>query len=136
MYNQYLKVQPTKKGMGVFTTVDIPANVPIIEITGKVYTESELPDPTDSVITQVGPNIYIGRSGTIDDFIDHSCNPNCLIHCIGNRAIIYSMHVITAGNEITFDYSTSSTDTLDSWNMKCQCRNPNCRKVISGFQYL
>lgn len=136
MYNQYLKVQPTKTGSGVFTTVDIPANVPIIEITGQIYIYEQLPDPNDQVVTQVGPNIYIGRSGTIDDHIAHSCNPNSLLHCVGNRAIIYSMYVIKAGNEITFDYSTSSNESLDSWKMHCKCGDPNCRKVISGFQYL
>jgi hypothetical protein len=46
------------------------------------------------------------------------------------------MYVIRAGSEITFDYSTSSTDTLDKWQMNCNCGAVNCRKVISGLQYL
>lgn len=136
MYNQYLKVKPSKWGVGVFTSVEIPANVPIIEVTGQVYTEDKLPDPNDPALIQVGPYIYIGPSGTIDDYIGHSCNPNCLLHIGGKRAIVYSMYVIKAGSEITFDYSTSSTDTLDKWQMNCQCGEYNCRKVISGLHYL
>lgn len=136
MYNEYLKVLPCKNGKGVFTTVDIPANVPIIEVTGTVYAEKDLPDPNHPALLQVGPNIFIGPSGTTDDYINHSCNPNCLLHIVGNRAIVYSMYVIKAGNELTFDYSTSSTDTHDKWKMECNCEDYNCRGVISGYQYL
>lgn len=136
MYNQYLKIKPTKRGFGVFTTVTIPADTPIIEFTGDVKPYSQLSDPNDSEILQVGPDLYICRSGSIDDAIAHSCNPNCLIHCVGSRAIVYSMYVINAGSELTFDYSSSSNETTESWKMDCQCGQPNCRKVISGFQYL
>jgi hypothetical protein len=136
MYNQYLTVKTGKNGAGVFTSVEIPAGVPIIEVTGQVYAEEKLPDPNDPALIQVGPNIYIGPSGTIDDYIGHSCNPNCLLRAVGSRAIIHSMYVIRAGSEITFDYSTSSTDTLDKWQMNCNCGSVNCRKVISGLQYL
>jgi hypothetical protein len=136
MYNKHLVVKPNKTGVGVFTTVEIPAGEPIIEVTGQVYTEEKLPDPNDPALIQIGPNIFIGPSGTIDDFIGHSCSPNCLLRAVGNRAIIYSMYVIRANTEITFDYSTSSTDTLDKWQMNCNCGAFNCRRVISGYQYL
>ena len=136
MFNQFLKIQLTKTGRGLFTSVDIPADTPIIEITGDVLIYENLPDANDQVITQVGPNIYIGRSGTIDDAIAHSCSPNCLLHCVGNRAILYSMYFIKAGSEITFDYSASSNESKESWAMHCKCGESNCRKIISGFQYL
>ncbi len=54
----------------------------------------------------------------------------------GNRAILYSRFLITSDSEITFDYSTTSTDTPDTWKMDCQCRSPNCRRIISGFPAL
>ena len=136
MYNNYLKVKPSKTGAGVFTSIEIPANVPVIEITGDVFTEDKLPDPNHPALIQIGTNVFIGPSGTVDDYINHSCNPNCLLHIVGNRAIIYSMYVIKAGSEITFDYSTSSTDTLDKWQMECKCGSFNCRKIISGLHYL
>jgi hypothetical protein len=46
------------------------------------------------------------------------------------------LHVIKAGTEITFDYSTSSTDSMDEWKMACLCGSINCRKEISGYHYL
>jgi hypothetical protein len=136
MYNQYLKVKPCKTGMGVFTEVEIPANVPIIEVTGNLYTEETMPDPNHPALLQVGPNLFIGPSGDTDDYINHSCNPNCTTHIVGNRAMLYSLYVINAGTELTFDYSTSSTDSLEKWSMSCSCGSQNCRKVISGFHLL
>lgn len=136
MYNQHLKVKPCKSGNGIFTDIQIPANVPIMEVVGTIYAEHNLPDPNHPALLQVGPNIFIGPSGGTDDYINHSCNPNCRMHVAGSRAIIFSLYVIKAGAELTFDYSTTSTDTLDKWQMKCNCGEPNCRKIISGFQYL
>lgn len=138
MYKQYLKVQPTKAGIGkgIFTTVEIPANVPILEITGNLYTEANTPDPSEPALLQVGPDLFIGPSGDVDDYVNHSCNPNCMMHIVGNRAILYSLYVIPAGAELTFDYSTSSTDSLEKWSMNCLCGSSNCRKVISGFHLL
>jgi len=135
MYNQYLEVKPSKSGFGVFTKIDIPANVPVMEFTGDKIPKDKLNiDPSQYL--QVGAERFIGPSGALDDNINHSCDPNCLVHVVGNRAILYSMHVLTKGMELTFDYSTTSTDTLDNWKMDCKCGSYICRKVISGYQYL
>lgn len=137
MYDQYLEIKQSKTGKGMFTKTQIPADTPIKEFTGKVFTADELPHDS-SIFLQISPNLYIGPIGTVKgvDYINHSCNPNCYIHVVGSRAILYSMYVIQSGSELTFDYSTTSTDTLDSWKMDCRCGYNKCRKVISGFQYL
>lgn|SRR5574337_24833 len=138
MYAQYLKVQPTKnKGKGIFTTAKIPANTPIMEITGPLLTAKDITLETDPAsYLQIGPDTYLGLSGAVDDYINHSCDPNCKLQIVGNRAILYSLYVIPVGAEITFDYSTSSTDTLESWKMECKCGSYKCRKIISGYEYL
>src|SRR5579885_670688 len=136
MYNSHLVVKPCKTGMGVFTTMEIPANTPIIEVSGNLYLEKDLPDPTHPALLQVGPNLFIGPSGSTDDYINHSCDPNCWMYVAGNRAILFSLYVIPKGAELTFDYSTTATDTLEKWKMDCSCGSSKCRKVISGFQYL
>jgi hypothetical protein len=136
MYNQYLKILQTKAGVGsgVFTTVEIPAGVPILEFSGTLYNSVNMPEHQANL--QVGPDLFIGPSGGVDDYVNHSCNPNCLLHIVGNRAILYSLNVIIKDVELTFDYSTSSTDTHDKWKMECLCGAYNCRKVISGLHYL
>jgi SET domain len=137
MYKSYLKVEPTKNGKGTFTTVRIPADTPVMEITGTVLLDKDLPANADmNLYLQVGPNTYLGPSGEADDFINHSCDPNCKLHVVGNRAILWSLYIIPAGAELTFDYSTTSTDTLDTWKMNCKCGSYKCRKVISGYSTL
>jgi hypothetical protein len=136
MYKQYLKIQKCNAGLGIFTSVKIPSNEPVLEITGPVMLDREVPDMNLPALLQVGPNTFIGASGDVDDYINHSCDPNCKMHVVGNRAFLYSLYVIPAGAELTFDYSTTSTDTLDSWKMNCKCGYNKCRKVISGHQYL
>ena len=136
MYKNYLKTLNKNGKTGVFISIDIPANSPIIEFTGDFFTKLELKHDMLEVL-QVGENYYMGPSGDLDDYIAHSCNPNCYIKVLGNRAILYSLYVIKAGSEITFDYSTSSTDDPKTgWSMKCNCGDPNCRKIISGFSSL
>lgn len=134
MYKQYLRTGQTKIGLGVFTNVKIPANTPIMEFKANLITSQELKDPENSI--QIGNNLYIGPSGGISDHLNHSCNPNCILHIIANRAFLYSLYVIMPDSEITFDYSTSSTDTLEQWKMSCLCDQPNCRKIISGLAYV
>ena len=140
MYNQYLKVVSLKDRHVVITEIDIPAKVPICEFTGAVYTDEQINSWKNQKdinnVLQVGPNLYIGPSGGIDDHIGHSCNPNCYIHATGKRAILYSLHLIKVGTEITFDYSSTSTDGPESWKMECKCGSFNCRKIISGFGHL
>jgi hypothetical protein len=135
MYDSYLKKVKSKTGEGIFTTINIPSGVPILEMKGDLIqgTDSRSNHP---YVKQIGHQTFLGLSGDIDDYINHNCNPNCTLHIVGNRAFLYSLHVITADTEITFDYSTSSTDTVGEWKMECKCGAPNCRKIISGFQYL
>jgi hypothetical protein len=135
MYKQYLKVVESGSGKGVFTTIEIPANMPITEANGPVHVEKEV--PTDPNILQIGPETYMAVSGhLLPDYINHSCDPNCRFEIVGNRAILYSLYVIPVNAELTFDYSTTSTETYDTWRMECACGSSKCRKVISGYQYL
>lgn len=134
MYKQYLKLVPNSFGHGVISTIDIPARTPIIEMVGEIVTSVDGKD--QDWYLQISNMYLIGPSGGIDDQVNHSCNPNCFLHIVGKRAILYSLYVIKAGTELTFDYSLSSTDTYDTWKMNCKCGSFNCRKVISGFQYL
>jgi hypothetical protein len=135
MYKDYLRRLPTAKGFGVFTTVVIPAKVPIVEFKGDLFLTDQVKHDSEYIL-QIGINTFLGPSGEIDDYINHSCNPNCLVHIVGNRAILYSMYLIPANIELTFDYSTTATDTPEEWSMSCQCGSSNCRRTISGYNTL
>lgn len=135
MYTQYLTIKNTKRGLGVFCNIDIPANVPVMEYTGELLSGNNVPHDHPALL-QVGHDLYLGPSGDASDYFNHSCNPNCYLHIVGSRAIVFSFCYIKSGTELCFDYSTTATDTLDQWKMDCGCNSYNCRKVISGYQYL
>lgn len=134
-YIDFLEERKRKDGIttGVFTSVKIESNLPIIQFVGKIFTDKNLPN--DDVI-QIGPNMFIGSSPNLDEKINHSCDPNCMLHIAGSRVILYSLYMIPADTELTIDYSVSSNDTYDSWKMDCTCGTSKCRKIISGFDYL
>lgn len=137
MYKQYLSVKPGKNGLGLFTSIEIPADVPIAEANGPIHFDRDLVDVGAPNLLQIGPDVQMGLSGhLLPDYINHSCNPNCKFHIVGNRAILYSMYVISGNTELTFDYSTTDTSDHNRWKMDCTCGFHKCRKVISGFQYL
>lgn len=139
MYTAYLKVEPSRMGgQGTFTTVKIPADTMITEMPGPVVLEKDIPSTADSSIyLQIGPNTFMGPSGQgTPEYLNHSCDPNCKMHVVGNRAFLWSLYVIPAGAELTFDYSTTSTDTPETWKMNCKCGSYKCRKVISGYTTL
>ena len=135
LYHNYLIKKPIKDIFGIFTEISIPKNKPIIEITGSLYDRTNRPVNANDYL-QVSNKWFIGPSGGSDDIIRHSCNPNCYIHAVGKRAILYSLNHIREGSELTFDYSTTSTESLEEWSMQCNCESFNCRKIISGYQYL
>lgn len=136
MFKNYLEIKQTNTGKGVFTKIDIPARKPIIEVTGEVHSENTMPQPENPAWLQVSNKWFVGPSGSLDDQVRHSCNPNAYLEVVGTRAILYSLYLIKAGSEVTFDYSLTSTDTLDKWKLDCKCNFVNCRKTISGWQYL
>jgi hypothetical protein len=135
MYKPYLKVKASKTGSGVFTSVRIPARAPVLEFKGDLFEKNNIKHDASQIL-QIGQNSFMGPSGDIDDYINHSCDPNCGLQIVGNRAILYSLYDIAIGSEVTFDYSTSSTDSQDEWTMECKCGSIKCRKTISGIQYL
>lgn len=135
-FHQNLKIiDIPNKGKGVIVLADIPANTVIFEFKGNKFVRENMTQNALSYL-QVGKDRFLGPSGDLDDYINHSCNPNCGLNILGDRAFLVTLHLVKLRTEITFDFSTSSNDTLDQWQMDCKCGEFKCRKVISGYQYL
>jgi uncharacterized protein len=60
-------------------------------------------------------------------FMNHSCNPNATI--MGSLSVV-ALRNIKEGEELTFDYSVTESDSR--WEMSCNCGEKNCRKIISS----
>lgn len=132
MFESNLYVKQSRNGSGTYCKTDIPANKPIFEATGKIIDITH-PQCNENVIQLSDKDYLLTKNGL---YLNHSCDPNMSLKIAGNRAIFYSLYLIKKDTELTFDYSTSSTDTKEMWSMKCNCGSVVCRKEISGIQYL
>jgi hypothetical protein len=127
-----LVVRKGTHGRGVFTDAPIVAETRIIQFTGPLLRYAETTPQTYAL--QVGPDMYIGESGGLDDIFNHSCEPNSGMRIDGIRADLYAIRDIAAGEEICFDYSTTLDE--DDFTMPCVCGTPSCRKIIRDGKYL
>jgi hypothetical protein len=62
-------------------------------------------------------------------YLNHSCGPNS---ALGKRGELRALSLIEAGEEVTFDYSTTECDRF--WRMTCGCGHPKCRKFLLPIQ--
>jgi hypothetical protein len=99
---------------------------------GPLQHVSEIGDFTHTI--QVGPETFLGPSGAVDDYVNHSCSPNCGLRPIpgvpGGLGLV-ALRAIRAGDEITFDYSTCIQ--LEPSSLRCTCGSPACRGEIGDF---
>lgn len=116
------------KGKGVYANRDFKrGEVIIIWSPKKIVDRKEVPKLSKE---DQNHTCYIGKKkyavmGIPERFMNHSCNPNSYPK---NQKDI-ALKDIKKGEEITTDYSLSS---LDDWEVKCNCKSKNCRKVIFG----
>lgn len=132
-----LELENTKHGYGVFAKRDFDLSEIICRFKGKLYTPEQLPDPYDGIkdhYVQIDRKLYMGLSGNIYDYLNHSCDPNSgLIIC--NEAVnLVAIKVVNKGSEITWDYSTTMDE--DSWEMDCRCGTGLCREKVRDFKHL
>lgn len=135
-----IEIRNTKnKGKGIYALVHFEPNQVILGFKGKIInskTVDELPTTKTDLLLQIYNDTYLDLSGDLSIFLNHNCSANTGIRILAKSAFLISTRTIQANEELCFDYSTTSTDTLDEWSMQCKCGAWNCRKVISGFQYL
>jgi hypothetical protein len=127
-----LVVRRGTHGRGVFTEELIPAEGRIIRFSGP-YLRYEQTTPSTYAL-QIGPDLYIGASGELDDYINHSCEPNAGLRIDGTTVDLYAIRDIAAEEEILFDYSTTLDE--DDFTMSCQCGALSCRGLIGDGKFL
>lgn len=134
-----LRLGRSSVGKSVFANKNFKKGEKIIEFKGKLFTSEQVPTPYNEVedhYVQIDKDLYMGPSGGLDDFFNHSCNPNSGLKVRSKRVILIAIKDIKKGEEITWDYSTTMMDDVDNWEMDCMCKSKNCRKRIRDFKYL
>lgn len=124
----------TISGMGVFADEYIAADERVRLIDGDIVfrvnrtREDALSNP-DWI--GIGRNRWIDPRGIVR-FLNHSCEPNVGVVTPATDVVaIVAMRDIFAGEELTFDYSTTECDPL--WEMTCTCGSMRCRRIIRSI---
>lgn len=100
-----------------------------------LVTEDELEGgPDDDFGFQVGPTLFIQRTGKIDDFTNHSCDPSAAAIIGNGRVVLKAIRPIKPMMEVTIDYSLTMLN--DPWARQCNCGTARCRKVIAEYKTL
>ncbi len=130
-----LEVRKSKiQGVGIHTLEDIKKGEHIAFVTGKLvkkvtHSKEEASGPEMALWYGITDVLWLDPVDTIWRYFNHSCAPNTAI--VGTRKVI-ALRNIKKGEEIAFDYSMTDGDL--NWEMKCSCRERNCRQKLHSIQ--
>jgi hypothetical protein len=130
-------VGETHLGKAVFAAQGFAEGDRLIQFTGRRFRADRIPSlmrGASDRFVQVTPEHFMGPSGRIDDLVNHSCAPNAGLRFVEGGVFLVAIRPIAGGEEITWDYSTTLAES--NWHMICQCRSPDCRRVIGNFATL
>jgi len=132
-----LMLQKCSNGKGVFAGESIFAGEEVLEFSGALIRRRDLPEiksQDEDYYLQVADNVFLGPSGEIDDYINHSCDPNTGVVIEGKTSKLVAIQDIARGEEIRFDYSTTMYKPV--LVMKCACGSAICRGKVVDFIFL
>jgi len=135
MNGMNLAVRQCDTGRGVFATADLPAGADLLRYHGPRLRYAQT--TPDTLAVQVGPDLYLGESGGPDDFVNHSCDPNAGLVIVGDDGSdvrLVALRPIAAGEQVTFDYSTTMDE--DDFEFDCRCGAAGCRGRMRDFKHL
>jgi hypothetical protein len=131
------KVGDNHLGKAVYAASGFAEGDVLLEFTGRRLHADKVPSrmqgATDRFV-QVNADHYMGPSGRLDDLVNHSCAPNAGLRFTDDGVYLIAVREIAPGEEICWDYST--TLRASNWHMLCQCKAPECRRVIGNFETL
>jgi SET domain-containing protein len=127
-----LAIRSSATGRGVFATEPIAAGALLMRFTGPLLRYAQTTPQT--LALQIGPDLYIGESGGLDDCVNHSCAPNAGLVIDGTDVRLIALRDIAAGEQVTFDYSTTMDE--DDFEFDCLCGAADCRGRIRDFKHL
>ena len=90
-------------------------------------------------VTATGARLFSSSltHNDLDNFLDHSCEPNCTV-VIGKdlAAGLVARWDIPANTSLTFDYDTTEDDLRgDRGGFECNCGAASCRRHVLGRLY-
>lgn len=117
------------QGKGVFTTNPCKTDELILHFTGQVTLSQHISDFTHYL--QISPNLYLSPSGQYDDYVNHSCDPNCAVFFQDDDIVLKTIKNIRPEEQLSFDYGTIIFN--EPTTFECNCSSGLCRKIIGNF---
>ena len=117
------------KGRGVFASRGFRAGDTLLTFKGRLCSPGEVTSFTHAI--QVDVDVFLEASGGVDDYVNHSCEPNCGLRSSPPRLDLVALRDIEPGEEITFDYSTCIVAEPEI--PVCMCGAPACRGRVSSY---
>jgi SET domain-containing protein len=126
-------VNTENKGRGIVAKKPIGKAETIFEFPGELVSRNKVKNPNAAL--QLDEDLFLESDGTIDESLNHSCNPNCYVDF--TQLALVALKDIHKGEELTFDYNTSEYDLVEQGcSFKCLCGSRNCVGEVKGFKYL
>ena len=128
-----IEIKKTSAGKGLFAKKGIKKNSIVFHFEGKIDDDAH----TNPESLQIGEDQFLESSVKFDDFLNHSCEPDCYIDWQNLNLI--SLRDIQNGEELSFNYNTAEFDLInmdENCSFKCQCNSKNCIGEVKGFRYL
>lgn len=129
------------RGLGIFAAKQWKEGDSIIvDLDGDYYEQvvsySELQEIGVNIgsTLQVGVDAYKLPTGSLEDFTNHSCDPNTGIKLISRGTVVVALRDIAAHEELTYDYSTYLSNPYEK--MECMCGAEKCRNIVGNFATL
>ena len=132
-------------GYGLRMLENVQSGRVIIEYLGQVVTCDEgkrrmatYRDCDDFYFMSLGNGLMLDAKsmGSNARFVNHSCDPNCVLqkwNVLGEtRLVIVATKSIVVGEEISYNYNYYDDDLGDIPRQVCMCGADNCSKTIGG----
>lgn len=124
-------------GNGVFTNELLTAGEPVVRWGGVLVPGTNVADAAipvkDHTAVGVAEGVLLavleGGDYTIDDFMNHSCEPNV---GMADAITLVTMRDIHAGEELVADYAMWTSDETYVMRNACRCGAVLCRGTITG----
>lgn len=100
---RYLSIKPSKiAGYGVFSSIKLTEKTILAIPQNGLFTDDYNTIVNKQTAIRYCLNVYqYGDETTLEDYLNHSDNPNCMYHC----GILFVIKDIPIGEELTIDYA-------------------------------
>jgi uncharacterized protein len=129
-----IEIKPsTIDGKGCFATIRFKKGRKIAEYVGERISRLEIARRLKGRrrIHICGINQYWAidgsKTGNGTQYINHSCEPNCIVKIVNDHILFFAKRDIEPGEEILLDYEDSYHDN----SKRCSCGAPSCRGRIN-----